>query len=593
MAEVTSVAAAGRSQASNGSVVSVRGARILVELRPHPSAAPARTTVGNFLAIDVVDVNLVGIITEVRAAPSENAGSSKTLTAMLHLVGEIRRGTNGDVVFNRGVSVYPTIGDPTSALSHDHIRLIHGLSDKRQITVGRLYHDSAVDACIDVDSLLSRHFAVLGSTGVGKSSAVAIILREVLQRRDDVRIFMLDSHNEYGACFGDQANVINPKSSKLPFWLFNFEEFVDVLYGGRPGLDEELEILSELIPLAKAQYLSYKATADRLSLKRVDAKANGFTVDTPVPYLLQDLISLIDERMGKLENRSSRLNYHRLMGRIDVIRNDPRYDFMFESANVGGDTMAELLNQFFRIDPQGRAITVMQLAALPMEVMDAVVSVLCRLAFDFGLWSDGAVPLLFVCEEAHRYAAVDHSIGFGPTRRALSRIAKEGRKYRVSLGLVSQRPAELDPTILSQCATMFAMRLANDRDQSLLKSALSDDTAELLSFIPTLGVREAIAFGEAVPIPTRMTFRTLARDLLPRNESSGQLSREACERAGTDFVQGIVDRWRRAQTDRKVRHEEPSAAPPAPPQPPVLIEPAGFVSASSRLDQVRSQLLRR
>ena len=199
-----------------------------------------------------------------------------------------------------------------------------------------------------------------------------------------------------------------------------------------------------------------------------------------MPYLLQDLLALIDERMGKLENRASRMNYHRLMTRIETIRNDPRYDFMFENANVGGDTMAELLIQLFRLEPDGKPISVMQLAGLPAEVIDAVVCVLCRLAFDFGLWSDGAVPLLFVCEEAHRYASADQSVGFHPTRRALSRIAKEGRKYGVFLGLVTQRPAELDPTIISQCSTLFAMRMANDRDQALLRSAVSDDAANLL-----------------------------------------------------------------------------------------------------------------
>ena len=398
---------------------------------------------------------------------------------------------------------------------------------------------------------------------------------------------MLDGHNEYGRCFGERANVISPRNAKLPFWLFNFEEMVDVVYGGRPGIDEELEILSELIPTAKSQYLQYKAL-DRMSLKRLDARATGFTVDTPVPYLLQDLIALIDERMGKLENRSSRMHYHRLITRIEMIRNDPRYDFMFENANVGGDTMAELLNQLFRIEMQGKPITVMQLAGLPVEVMDAVVSVLCRLAFDFGLWSDGAVPLLFVCEEAHRYASVDHSIGFAPTRRALSRIAKEGRKYGLFLGLVSQRPAELDPTIISQCATLFVMRLANDRDQALLRSAVSDDTADLLDFIPSLAIREVIGIGEGVPLPVRMTFSKLPEDLLPRSEVTGLWSKGSSGTMGKGFTQEVVDRWRRAASDRKPAAED--ALPAVAAQTP---EAAALVSASARLDQAKFQLLRR
>ncbi len=228
-----------------------------------------------------------------------------------------------------------------------------------------------------------------------------------------------------------------------------------------------------------------------------------------MPYRLADLLNQLDERMGKLENRSSRLIYHKLMSRIETVSNDPRYAFMFENANVGGDTMAEALSQLFRLPANGKPMTIMQLAGFPAEVVDAVVSVLCRMAFDFGLWSDGASPMLLVCEEAHRYAAADRTAGFGPTRRAISRLAKEGRKYGVFLGLVTQRPAELDPTIISQCSTLFAMRMSNDRDQALLRSAVSDSAANLFAFVPTLGTREALAFGVGVPLPTRLTFTEL------------------------------------------------------------------------------------
>jgi hypothetical protein len=136
-------------------------------------------------------------------------------------------------------------------------------------------------------------------------------------------MFLIDVHNEYGRCFGDRAMVINPRNLKLPFWLFNFEEIVDVLFAGRPGVPEELEILAEAIPAAKGIYTQYQ-NSDRVGLKRIDPRINGYTVDTPVPYRLADLLSLIDERMGKLENRSSRLIFHKLIGRIDTVRNDPR-----------------------------------------------------------------------------------------------------------------------------------------------------------------------------------------------------------------------------------------------------------------------------
>ena len=240
-----------------------------------------------------------------------------------------------------------------------------------------------------------------------------------------------------------------------------------------------------------------------------------------MPYRIEDLITLLDERMGKLENRTSRVIYHKLISRIQTFRNHPRYAFMFENANIGGDTMAEILEHLFRLPPEGKPMTIMQLAGFPAEVVDSVVSVLCRMAFDFGLWSDGVAPLLFVCEEAHRYAPADKKIGFGPTRRALSRIAKEGRKYGVFLGLVTQRPAEIDPTIISQCSTLFVMRLANDRDQSLIRSAVSDAAANLLSFIPSLGTREVFAFGSGVALPTRMRFKELPAEQRPNSEASG------------------------------------------------------------------------
>jgi DNA helicase HerA-like ATPase len=233
-------------------------------------------------------------------------------------------------------------------------------------------------------------------------------------------------------------------------------------------------------------------------------------------------------------------------------------------------------------------MTIMQLAGFPNEVVDAVVSVLSRIAFDFGLWSDGAAPLLFVCEEAHRYASTDHSIGFAPTRRAISRIAKEGRKYGVYLGLITQRPAELDPTIISQCSTLFAMRMSNDRDQALLRSAVSDAAANLLAFVPSLGTREALAFGVGVPLPTRLQFAELPAQYVPRSEALANKSDLEASGQDLNFIASVVERWRGATvSQRKLiddgpRDARPLAAPVAPP-----IQPA------QAPDQNRFGLLRK
>jgi hypothetical protein len=341
-------------------------------------------------------------------------------------------------------------------------------------------------------------------------------------------------------------------------------------------------------------YLAHRASqSDRFGLRKVDPKRAGFTVDTPVPYLLADLVHLIDERMGKLENRATRMHCHRLLARLDSLKNDPRYGFMFENANVGGDTMAEILTNLFRLEPNGQPITVMQLAGLPTEVVDAVVCVIARMAFDFGLWSEGAMPLLFVCEEAHRYAPADRSVGFAPTRRALMRIAKEGRKYGVYLGLVTQRPGELDPTIISQCNTLFAMRMANERDQALLRSAVTDAVANLLGFVPSLGTREVVAFGEGLPLPTRMRFTELPPDRLPRSETFRLEDWDEAAQAERGFVRQVVERWRGATSGSRPADEgapEPAAA-AAPVNPAAgLLDAPG---AAARLEQLRAQILKR
>jgi uncharacterized protein len=577
--------------ASFGRIISVRGSLARVGLLAVNPMTPSemRGTVGRFVSIRCASSTIIAMITEVS---SEDMYKSDiyVASASVDLLGEIT-GTPDRPKFQRGVTNYPTIGDTVELISNTDLRTVYAPSGSDQINVGVLQQDRSVTAYVDVEEMLSKHFAVLGSTGVGKSSGVSLLLNEILQVRPNLRIFLLDVHNEYGRCFGDKALVLNPRNLKLPFWLFNFEEIVDVLFAGRPGVPEELEILAEVIPIAKGVYTQYQ-NSDRIGLKRLDPKTVGYTVDTPVPYRLVDMISLIDERMGKLENRSSRIQYHKLLSRIDAVKNDPRYAFMFDNANVGGDTMAEVISHLFRLPANGKPMTIMQLAGFPAEVVDSVVSVLCRMAFDFGLWSDGVSPLLFVCEEAHRYAAADRNIGFGPTRKAVSRIAKEGRKYGVYLGLVTQRPAELDATIISQCNTLFAMRLANDRDQSLLRSAVSDAAANLLSFVPSLGTREVLAFGEGVALPTRLRFKEVPPHQLPRSEAT--ISTVPSVAAGHDmnFVGAVLERWRGATSSRDVPNDPGfSERPIAPPQPRMVDAP--MLQPSLGLDPDRFSLLKK
>ena len=528
-----------------GSVISCRGSEAHVALMQRSMTPGARATVGKFVALKHAKGASVGMISEISAA-SGGAPAGSHAIAHVDLMGEITYGPAGMLRFDRGVREYPAIGDAVELLGREHLQLIYSSFDGRPMKIGDVQEDGGVPALIDADGLISKHFAVLGSTGVGKSSGTAVILNELISAKPDVRVLLLDVHNEYSASFGNRATIVDPMTLKLPFWLFNFEEFTDAIYGGRPAVMEELDILAELVPLAKASYANIKSGIERTPLARRNPRqGTGFTVDTPAPYMIQDLVSLIDDRMGKLENRATRMIHHRLMARIETIRNDPRYGFMFENANVGGDTMAAVLGQLFSVNTNRQGVTVLKLAEFPGEVVDAVVCVVLRLAFEFGLWSDGGTPLLIVCEEAHRFAAADHSTGFAPARRALSRIAKEGRKYGVHLGLITQRPAELDPTIVSQCSTLFMMRMANERDHRLLRSAVSDAAVHLLSLVPSLGTGEVVGVGEALPLPLRFSFKRLPRERLPASDQHARATQfSEVERAAN--VEKAIDRWRRA-----------------------------------------------
>jgi len=583
-----------------GRVAAVSGSQATVELNAR-NVGGEHPTVGKFMGMVAGKAVIIGLVTDIgeQAIVAPAGGQSYRKVARLDLVGEIRTGEGGAARFQRGVMEYPNIGDGALLLTERELRLVYGAADADHAHVGDLQQNSDIGVHIDIDQLVSRHFAIVGATGVGKSSGVAIILQKILDTRPNLRIFLVDPHNEYGRCFGDKAQVLTPRNLRLPFWLFNFEETVDAFFGGRPGVDEEVEILSEVIPLAKSAYLQYRVNNDRPLAKKRDPRDTGFTADTPVPYRIEDLINLLDERMGKLENRNSRMVYHKLIGRIQTFRNHPRYAFMFENANIGGDTMAEILAHLFRLPPDGKPMTIMQLAGFPAEVVDSVVSVLCRMAFDFGLWSDGVAPLLFVCEEAHRYAPADKQIGFGPTKRALSRIAKEGRKYGVFLGLVTQRPAEIDPTIVSQCSTLFVMRLSNDRDQNLIRSAVSDAAANLLSFIPSLGTREVFTFGPGVALPTRMRFKALPPELRPNSEASGNTRSDAGTNVSRDLISTVIERWRSASMSHRSGDEDfvdyttpfdPTPLQPAPPPGPAM---PMAVPPSPRGEALRSSLLKK
>jgi len=255
------------------------------------------------------------------------------------------------------------------------------------------------------------------------------------------------------------------------------------------------------------------------------------------------LLSLLDKALGGLNNVQTMVPYKKLRNRLQTVSQDARYSFMFGTLNVQ-DTMIETLSSLFRIPVEGKPISIIELGGLSAEVAQVVVSVISRMAYEFGLWSHGATPIALVVEDAHRFAPSNLDEGFAPTKRALARIAKEGRKTGVSLWVVSQRPTELDSAILSQCNTIFAMRLANQADHETLLAVVPDASASLLSALSSLGMGEAIAIGEGVPLPTRIRFDAVHRTHIPRSLTASFTDGWSVEVNDSTYIGRIIEQWR-------------------------------------------------
>ena len=463
----------------------------------------------------------------------------------IDLVGEIFL-HDGAPRFHRGVLNQPRLDAAVLDLSAQHLNVVFGDERPGRAHLGHLHQDASIAISADVDPLVRKHFAVIGSTGAGKSSSVVLLLHEIIAARKNLRVVLIDLHDEYGHCFGERAYVARLETLRLPYWLFTFDEFVHIVFGENSDAQQESALLSELIPLAKDAYAPGNP-ARAPAFVRSRAKRRATPSISAAPYRMDDLLALIQTRMGKLENNGVALAYQRLLARLETVRQNQRYAFIFDDAYAATDCMAAILTLLLHLradDP--RIMTVFQLARFPSELLDPVVSLVFRLAFEFGLWSGGALPVLLVCEEAHRYANADRAIGFRGARDGLSRIAKEGRKYGVSMGLISQRPSELDATLISQCNTIFALRLTNEADQGIIRAAVHDPADRMLSFLPALSTQEALVFGEAVPMPMRLRFRDLPAQALPQSHADMQQDNGGAALADPNFAARVVARWRGA-----------------------------------------------
>jgi DNA helicase HerA-like ATPase len=517
--------------------------------------------VGSFIRIPAGYLDLFGIVSQVGAGaapgPPETAPAFGNRWLRAELVGEGGRGRK----FERGISQYPSIGDPAHVVTESDLATIYAPGDKREyVPIGRVASAESIPAYLDLNKLVARHSAVVGSTGAGKSTTLASLLNSLTDPNvfPSTRIVLLDLHGEYTAAFGDSARVfrINANTAKaerplhVPYWALTSDELMSTTTGLLAG-GAQAYFVDAITNMKRAAKPGGKA---------ISIAADDVTVDTPLPFCIHKLwydlhclqyathleqpgktqspetwalekdgngVSLKGDALGVKRpkfrqhkdekgdaekiRKSSQENLMRpqtdaLEGKL----RDPRLDFLFRpgpwSVKEDGSTdkdLDELLRQWVGKD---KPITVLDLSGIPPSVLDDLVGAVLRILYDAMFWGRGipvgarARPLLIALEEAHTY------LGEGSKSRAAAaarRIAKEGRKYGVGLMLVSQRPSEIDPTILAQCGTLIAMRLTNDKDRGQIRSCASDNLEGLFAMLPILRTGEALVVGEAVGLPIR------------------------------------------------------------------------------------------
>jgi len=528
---------------------------------------------GTVLKIVTSNSIVVTMVSSLKIGAQDGEGMSDGCIARLDILGEITtNAATRQTRFYRGVRTFPVLSEPVYNMSPAELNLIFDSGEDAAIDVGRLQQDNDIHANVRTNDLLSKHFAIIGSTGSGKSCTVALVLREILKTNQNAHVVLFDPHNEYSKSFGDMADVIRHDTLDLPLWLFDFEETVELLTSEiEDQKREEKEILSEVILKAKVMFERMAGTRDvsaQASIDDIDAEltrsGSHITLDSPVPYRIRDVQRLLQHYMGKLENNSNLAPYKRLRRRIETFMADPRYSFVFRN-QTAPRPIEEIIGRIFRVPVAGKPIAILDFSGIPSETLNVVVSVVSRLAFEVAMWSGREIPILLVCEEAHRYIPGDPKLGFNSTRQAIGRIAKEGRKYGVSLGIISQRPSELEPTTLSQCSTIFSMRLSNEIDQNFVRAAVPDGAAELLSFLPSLGTAETMVFGEAVNMPMRVMLNTLEAEYRPHSSSAKFTDVWAQGEKTPEFMAQVFENWRKRSIDtdpiKPVAGSGPSSSP--------------------------------
>src|SRR5271165_6550176 len=373
-----------------GRVVSTAGSQIVVLLDGDVSDRDV-VQMGSLVSVCSPHTNVYGIIAGLSTPMPRPSGEGPELKiAEISLLGEVAdRAGGGNGAFRRGVSKLPSLDARVYMADQDETAIVYAFPSRPTVCIGSVHQDPRVPAFVSVDDLLGKHFAILGTTGSGKSCALTLVLKQIFKQNPNSHVLLLDPHGEYGCAFGSRAEHLTVESFRLPYWLFNFDECVEVLFGNEKAeMGAEVMQLRELVLNAKLRFQGN------------GRDANWVTVDSPVPYSLGDLITQLEKAIGGLDNRGNLATYLRLKARLAALQTDRRYAFMFDLGIAVRDNLGALLGRLFRVPANGKPLAILDLVSIPSEAP----AVVCRLAFDFAVLSGRRAPLLLVCEEAHRYA---------------------------------------------------------------------------------------------------------------------------------------------------------------------------------------------
>lgn len=524
---------------SIGKIVEVDGAHIVAELEPRLSElsrvfAGDTYPIGQFGSIVKIHFGRRQIFAFVgrlrmkaeyeleRGIAPQASPDERVIEADLFGEGEWFQDTTAtparwELRFERGVATYPLPQQSVYLTPKSELRFIYGHGKGPVIHLGEHVGSGGTPCYADMNEMLGKHTAILGSTGAGKSGTVAAVVHSLLDRGQlaghsqwNPRIVILDPHNEYSAAFpGCKRLSTDEGSLKLPYWLLNLQETIALVIGK-----------TEFVATSQANIVKNALLKARLAAatSATGIDSTKISVDSPTPYVMDVFRQEVDSQRPSGQNKKEQEPFDSVINKLETLQRDTRMAFMMSPWDNASDPFASILAQFVG---SGASVRIVDLSGVPNEIAGISSAVIGRTLFNMKVWQSVEErkkdPILLVCEEAHRYVPNRGEAQYEAAQEAIRRIAKEGRKYGVGLILVSQRPSEVEATVLSQCNSWIILRITNDADREQVRGILPDSVAGLTKMLSGLRRREAIFVGQAAMLPSRILVRELAPEKLPHS----------------------------------------------------------------------------